>query len=85
MCMCAPSKLSCNNPLNRAPPLCLLFVDYKKVFDCVDREYIWTALSYLGILLKIINLRKEFYKKCNCQVMERGLIFQPFKIRSAVC
>jgi hypothetical protein len=42
-------------------PLYLLFVDYSRAFDSVQRECIWRALEERGFPKKIINLIKEGY------------------------
>lgn len=46
----------------------LVFVDYKKAYDIVDREEVWKALVVLGKLKKYVNLMKICYEKALCRV-----------------
>jgi hypothetical protein len=45
--------------LKSQSPLYLLFVDYQKAFDSVDRRWIWKALEERGLRNKIIKLIQE--------------------------
>jgi hypothetical protein len=49
-------------------PLYLLFVDYSRAFDSVQRECIWRALEERGLPKKFINLIKEGYNNFQCSL-----------------
>lgn len=59
-------------------PLYLLFVDYEKAFDSVDRDCIWAELYNLGVPGKIISLIRTSYEAFKCSVLHDGLISDSF-------
>ena len=61
-------------------PLYLLFVDFEKAFDSLEREAIWRILCHYGIPDKIINLLKVQYQGFTCQVLHGGTMTKPIEI-----
>ena len=60
-------------------PLYLLFVDFEKAFDSLDREAMWRILRHYGIPNKIINMLKVPYQGFTCQVLHGGTMTKPIK------
>lgn len=65
-------------------PLYLLFVDYEKAFDSVNRECIWAELRNIGVPDKIISLIRKSYEAFECKVLHEGKLSEPFKTQSGV-
>ena len=53
-------------------PLYLLFIDYEKAFDSVNREFMWKVLEMYSVPSKLLNLVKELYNECECKVIHCG-------------
>ena len=53
-------------------PLYLLFVDFEKAFDSLDREAMWRVVHHYGIPDKIINILKVQYQGFTYQVLHGG-------------
>jgi len=47
-------------------PLYLLFMDFEKAFDSLDRKTMWRLLCHYGIPDKIINMLKVQYQGFTC-------------------
>lgn len=62
----------------------LLFVDFERAFDSLNREYMWTILSEYGVPRKIINIIKELYRGCTFRVLHRGNVGTSFTVGSGV-
>ena len=65
-------------------PLYLLFVDFEKAFDSVDREAMWRILRHYGIPDKIINMLKVQYRGFTCQVLHGGTMTEPIEVKTGV-
>jgi hypothetical protein len=65
-------------------PLHLLFVDYQKAFDSVDRIWIWKALKERGLPNTFIKLIQEVYNQFSCRVLHNGHLTTPFETKSGV-
>jgi hypothetical protein len=65
-------------------PLYLMFVDYKRVFDSINRECIWNALRERGLPNKFINLIKEGYNHFSCGVLHNGQLSEQFTTISGI-
>ena len=65
-------------------PLYLLFVDFEKAFDSVDREAMWRILRHYGIPDKIINMLKVQYEGFTCQVLHGGTMTEPIEVKTGV-
>jgi hypothetical protein len=58
--------------------LYLVFVDYEKAFDSINRECIWTELRNLGVPEKLIRLISEAYNGFRCKVLHEGAQSESF-------
>lgn len=65
-------------------PLHLMFVDFEKAFDRVNREFIWKSLSRRGIHPKIVAIIKESYNNARCFVSHYGQMTDAFEVRQGV-
>jgi hypothetical protein len=65
-------------------PLYLLFLDYQKAFDSVDRRWIWKALEQRGLPNKFIKLIQEGYNQFSCRVLHNSQLTTPFETNSGV-
>ena len=65
-------------------PLYLLFVDFEKAFDSLDREAIWWILCHYGIPDKIIDMLKVQYQGFTCQVLHGGTMTEPIEVKTGV-
>ncbi|XP_070493805.1 uncharacterized protein [Chironomus tepperi] len=58
--------------------LYLVFIDYEKAFDSIDRECIWTELRNLGVPEKLIRLIREAYDGFRCRVLHESVQSESF-------
>lgn len=65
-------------------PLYMVFVDFEKAFDRVNREAIWSALKRRQIPNKIIRLIRAMYENAKCQVMHNGALTDEFGVNTGV-
>lgn len=65
-------------------PLYLLFVDFEKAFDTVDRNVIWEVLKHNGVPQKIINVTRSLYLNATCRIKHRGKLSERFSVTSGV-
>lgn len=65
-------------------PLYLLFIDYEKAFDSVDRTCIWIELENFGVPHKIISLIRKSYEAFQCSVLHDGMASSSFETVSGV-
>ena len=65
-------------------PLYLLFVDFEKAFNSVDREAMWQILRHYGIPDEIINMLKVQYHGFTCQVLHGGTMTEPIEVKTGV-
>eukprot|EP00798_Chlamydomonas_sp_ICE-L_P028053 gene28053-biopygen32006 len=50
-------------------PLFAAFVDYRKAFDSVNREAMWTLMAARGVDPHLVSLVKEMYNGCLGEVL----------------
>jgi hypothetical protein len=60
----------------------VLFVDYQKAFDSVDRRLIWKALEERGLSNMFIKLIQEGYNQFSCRVLHNGQLTTHFETKS---
>lgn len=65
-------------------PLYLLFIDYEKAFDSIDRECIWAELHNIGVPTKIVSIIRASYENFSCRVLHDGCTSEPFLTLSGV-
>ena len=65
-------------------PLWLLFIDFEKAFDSVNRENIWAILYNRGTPRKIVNLIKEGYRGYKCRVKQGTKLSEEFETKTGV-
>ena len=53
-------------------PLYLLFVDFERAFDTINRNAIWQTLHEMGIPKKLIELIQEMYRDAGNRVQYKG-------------
>eukprot|EP00798_Chlamydomonas_sp_ICE-L_P001017 gene1017-biopygen2374 len=56
------------------------FVDYRKAFDSVNREAMWTLMAARGVDPHLVSLVKEMYNGCSGEVLVQGYRSRKFKI-----
>ena len=61
------------------------FIDYAKVFDCVDRNKLWKILKKVGIPDNFICLLRNLYAGQEATVRPGHGTMDWFKIRKGVC
>ena len=54
--------------------LYLLFIDFEKAFDSLNRDYIWRTITKFGIPGKISRLIKLMYENYTCNVIHKGIL-----------
>lgn len=64
--------------------LYILFVDFERAFDSLDRNAIWSALANLGVPDHIIQLIQELYSGASCRVRHLGAEGEAFSINTGV-
>jgi hypothetical protein len=65
-------------------PLYLLFVDYERAFDSIDRKCMWTALTNKGLPQKFVNLIKEGYNGYKCRILHERTLSEEFETSTGV-
>lgn len=61
-----------------------VFIDFKKAFDTVNRERLWTKMKQMGISGKYLEMVKELYKNTWNQVIAGEEMSGKFKTTSGV-
>ena len=62
----------------------MVFVDYEKAFDSIDRETLWKIMKAYGIQDKFIALVKAFYRNSRAAVLHGDGMSEWFEIKSGV-
>jgi hypothetical protein len=55
-----------------------VFIDYKRVFDSLNRECIWKELKARGLPSKFLHLINESYNSFSCRIYHNGHLSEPF-------
>ena len=64
--------------------LYVVFIDYEKAFESVDRTTLWKLLQHYGIPEKIIQMIRPAYEPSTCQVIHGNTTTEPFTVLSVV-
>ena len=64
--------------------LLMIFTDFERAFDSVNRNFSWQALHNRGIPEKIIAIIKAKYDGAKCRVLHKGALSEPFEVHSGV-
>jgi len=62
----------------------MLFVDYQRAFDSLNRAWIWDELKVTGLSSKFINIIKEGYEDFNCRILHENQVSDSIKTSSGV-
>ena len=65
-------------------PLYIVFVDFTKAFDSLDRDVLWKLMRHYGIPEKIITIISNTYKGMQCRVMHEGQLTDKFEVTTGV-
>ena len=65
-------------------PLFITFVDFKKAFDSIDREMMFSILRHYGIPEKIVSAIRVLYDNSKSRVYVNGQLSDPFDITTGV-
>ena len=63
-------------------PLYIIFVDYEKTFDSLDRYTWWKLLRHYGLPQKFVSLIQNSYEEMSCQVLHEGQLTERFKLKT---
>ena len=64
--------------------LYLVFVDFEKAFDSIDRNVLWKLLQGYGLPVKIINMIRLFYEGFQASVLHDGDLTDSFGMGTGV-
>ena len=64
--------------------LYVVFVDFEKAFDSVDREVLWKILRHYGVPEKIVRMIKVFYNDFQARVLHEGEMTGSFSMNTGV-
>jgi len=62
----------------------MLFLDYQRAFDSLNRAWIWDELKVKGLPSKFINMIKEGYEDFNCRVLHENQVSDSIRMSSGV-
>eukprot|EP00798_Chlamydomonas_sp_ICE-L_P023896 gene23896-biopygen18400 len=65
-------------------PLFAAFVDYRKAFDSVNREAMWTLMAARGVDPHLFSIVKEMYNGCSGEVLVQGNRSRKFEMKTGV-
>ncbi|VDO74779.1 unnamed protein product [Schistosoma margrebowiei] len=64
--------------------LYIIFIDYEKAFDSVDRRTLWKLLRHYGVPEKIVNIIRNSYDGLQCKVVHGGQLTDAFQVSTGV-
>ena len=62
----------------------MCFVDFRKAFDSINHESLWTTMAEMGFPGHIIDLISKLYKKQRARVRVVGTVSGEFRVRRGV-
>lgn len=70
--------------IERNIPTHILFIDFKKSYDCLSRNSIWNAMQEIGVPKKLIRMTKECTNNSRNKVRVMGEESESFGVESGV-
>ena len=64
--------------------LYMVFVDFEKAFDSLDREVLWKILRHNGVPEKIVRMIRIFYDGFQARVLNEGEMTGSFSMNTGV-
>jgi len=64
--------------LSNKKKLFCCFVDYRKAYDCIDRNRLWYKLIHLGIDGKLLSVLRSMYSEVKLCVKHLGKLYNFF-------
>ena len=64
--------------------LYMVFVDFEKAFDFIDREVLWKILRHYGVPEKIVRMIRVFYDGFQAKVLHEGEMTGSFSMNTGV-
>ena len=64
--------------------LYMVFVDFEKAFDSIDRELLWKILRHYGVPEKIVRMIRVFYDGFYARVLHEGEMTGSFNMNTGV-
>ena len=71
-------------PQEKQTPLYVVFVDFSKAFDWVDRVLLWKILTHFGVPPKFVAVLKNLHTEMEGRVSYEGELSQRFSIQTGV-
>jgi sorting nexin-29 len=65
-------------------PLFAAFIDFRKAYDCVDRQLLWRALAKMGVHGDMLSTLQGMYAHVTMRVKSGGRLGEPFPAQSGV-
>lgn len=65
-------------------PVYCAFIDFRKAYDCVDRDVLWRCLQSLGVHGCMLDTLKGMYRQVQMQVRVDGKVGEPFEATCGV-
>ena len=59
----------------------ILLIDYKQVYDSIERGELWIKLEYLGVSIKLIRLIISCLQNSKYKIKANDYIFKEFEVR----
>ena len=61
-----------------------LFVDFRKAFDCINRQHLWYKLSSVGLTGKMLSALQSIYSDVKCCVRVNSICSDYFDVQSGL-
>ena len=62
----------------------MVFEDFEKAFDFIDRDMLRKILCYYGVPSKITKMIQVLYEGFQARVMHEGTMTEPFEMKTGV-
>ncbi|VDP34009.1 unnamed protein product [Schistosoma mattheei] len=68
----ATLRIIVEQSIERNSSLYIIFIDYEKAFDSVDRATLWKLPRHYGVPQKIVNIIRNSYDGLHCKIGHGG-------------